>query len=219
VLSPVTYFTRSPGGLKNDTTVLANAAMSPPPIGADTDIVLYTSNVTRLAGNWSRRSSTSAAGGEMLASADAGWSAPDAPQATPANYLEMQFTAVAGQRYRMWLRLSAAGNSKWNDSVWVQFSGAINGSGGALWRIGSTNGLSVNLEDCSGCGVSGWGWQDNAWWTADSSVVQFASSGTQTLRIQTREDGVQIDQIVLSPVTYFTAPPGAVRADATIVPR
>jgi hypothetical protein len=33
-----------------------------------------------------------------------------------------------------------------------------------------------------------------------------------------REDGAQIDQIVLSSQTYLTAAPGAVRNDTTILP-
>jgi hypothetical protein len=76
----------------------------------------------------------------------------------------------------------------------------------------------VNLEDCSNCGISRWGWQDNAWWVGDSAVVRFAA-GTQTIRVQTREDGVDIDQIVLSPVTYFVNAPGARTNDVTIVPK
>jgi hypothetical protein len=39
------------------------------------------------------------------------------------------------------------------------------------------------------------------------------------MRIQVREDGVQIDQIVLSAGRYLTTPPGAVSNDATIVPK
>ena len=41
----------------------------------------------------------------------------------------------------------------------------------------------------------------------------------RTLRIQTREDGVQIDQVVLSAATYLTVAPGPVASDTTIVPR
>lgn len=155
----------------------------------------------------------------MLASSDLGWSATSAPLANPADYVELTFTPEANRPYRLWLRLSAAGNSKWNDSVWVQFSQAVTTAGAAVWRIGSTSALVVNLENCSGCGVSGWGWQDGAWWLTQSSVVQFPTSATQTIRIQTREDGVQVDQIVLSPVNYFDSAPGPVVGDATIVPR
>jgi hypothetical protein len=40
----------------------------------------------------------------------------------------------------------------------------------------------------------------------------------QTLRVQVREDGLSIDQIVLSPVQYLTSAPGAAKNDVTILP-
>jgi hypothetical protein len=189
------------------------------PSAASPEIVLYPSDVSVVQGNWARLSSTTGAGGQKMSSRDLGWSAPNAPLASPAHYFEATFQGEAGVPYRVWLRLRAAANSKWNESVWVQFSGAVNASGAALWRTGSTSALLVNLEDCSGCGVSGWGWQDNAWWLGTSSIVRFASTGSQTIRIQTREDGVDIDQIVLSATTYLNSPPGALRDDTTIVPK
>ena len=36
----------------------------------------------------------------------------------------------------------------------------------------------------------------------------FEDTGLQTIRIQTREDGLSIDQIVLSDVTFATTRPG-----------
>jgi hypothetical protein len=39
------------------------------------------------------------------------------------------------------------------------------------------------------------------------------------MRVMVREDGVMVDQIVLSPARYMNAPPGPVKDDATIVPR
>jgi hypothetical protein len=48
-------------------------------------------------------------------------------------------------------------------------------------------------------------------------TVTFPTAGPQTLRIQVREDGVQFDQIVLSPATYQSTPPGPVANDHTIV--
>jgi hypothetical protein len=187
--------------------------------GQAADIVLYPSDVSLIQGNWARLASTTGAGGQKLSSADRGWATPDAPLANPADYFEATFQADAGVAYRLWLRLRGAGDSKWNESVWVQFSGAVTSGGVPLWPVGSTSALLVNLEDCSNCGVSGWGWQDNAWWLGTSSVVRFAVSGAQTIRVQTREDGVDVDQIVLSPVRFFTSPPGPVRNDTTIVPK
>ena len=40
----------------------------------------------------------------------------------------------------------------------------------------------------------------------------------QTL-IETREDGVSVDQVVLSSEKYFTARPGLAKGDRTILPR
>jgi hypothetical protein len=41
----------------------------------------------------------------------------------------------------------------------------------------------------------------------------------QTIRIQVREDGVELDQIVLSPKTYLTRAPGSPGGDGTFVPK
>jgi hypothetical protein len=49
-------------------------------------------------------------------------------------------------------------------------------------------------------------------------TLHFIHGGYQRIRIQTREDGVSIDQLVLSAEKYRTARPGAVKNDATIVP-
>jgi hypothetical protein len=110
-----------------------------------------------------------------------------------------------------------AQNDSWtNDSVFVQFSDGLDGSGNPLWRIGSTSATVVSLEDCSGCGEQGWGWNDNGY-DAPGVLVNFATTGTHTLRVQQREDGVSIDQIVLSAVKYINTAPGAAKNDSTIL--
>jgi hypothetical protein len=40
----------------------------------------------------------------------------------------------------------------------------------------------------------------------------------QTIRIQQREDGVRIDQVVISADRYAASAPGTAKQDATIVP-
>jgi hypothetical protein len=50
-------------------------------------------------------------------------------------------------------------------------------------------------------------------------LIYFETSGTQTIRIQVREDGFSIDQIVLSPGTFLNVSPGALKNDNTILPR
>jgi endonuclease/exonuclease/phosphatase family metal-dependent hydrolase len=193
--------------------------LSPVLPAAQPDIVLYASDVTAMHGNWVRATSAGSPGGQAMSSADYGWSTTTAPVAAPNDYFEATFTAAANTPYHVWLRMRAVGDSKWNDSVWVQFGDAVDGQNAAVYRIGTTSGLDVNLENCSGCGVSLWGWQDNAWWAGQSAIVQFPVTGSHTIRVQTREDGVQIDQIVLSPATYFCAAPGQLMGDTTIVPK
>jgi hypothetical protein len=45
----------------------------------------------------------------------------------------------------------------------------------------------------------------------------FATSGLQKMRIQQREDGVAIDQIIISASKYSSTRPGSLKGDATIV--
>ena len=188
--------------------------------GAVADIVLYASDATNLRGNWSRIADASGAGGQVLSSADKGWSNTTAPAASPADSVDFSFSAPSATAYHVWFRMRAAANSKFNDSMYVQFSDAVDASGAAIDAIGTANGINVNLAgDSAGTGLSGWGWQDGAYWLTQTTTVRFASNGAHTLRIQTREDGVQIDQVVLSAVTFLTSAPGPIANDTTIVPK
>jgi endonuclease/exonuclease/phosphatase family metal-dependent hydrolase len=95
----------------------------------------------------------------------------------------------------------------------------VDSGGAAQYRIGTTSATTINLEDDSGVGLSAWGWQDNGWGRGVMGpVIYFASSGTQTLRVQTREDGLSIDQIVLSSQTYLGSSPGSLTNDSRILP-
>jgi hypothetical protein len=175
---------------------------------AAAEIVLYASDAANLHGNWSLASDATAAGGKLMTSADNGWADPNAPFAWPGHYFEFTFTAAANTPYRIWLRLRAGGNSKYNDSVFVQLSDAIDAQGSGIYGIGTTSALTENLQSCDGCTLSGWGWVGGAYWLSQQTTVSFASAGTHTLRIQAREDGVQLDEIVLSSSAYLSSSPG-----------
>ena len=185
------------------------------PAAAATEIVLYASDAANLHGNWALAADASTAGGQLLNSADNGWASADSPLAAPGHYFEFTFSAPANTPYHVWLRLRAAGQSKYNDSVFAQFSDAITAQGSAVYRIGTTNALFVNLQSCNGCALSGWGWIDGAYWLSQQTTVSFAGAGTHTLRIQTREDGVQLDEVVLSPSAYLSSSPGQVMNDTS----
>ena len=188
----------------------------PPPPDAD-DVVLYAGKGTGT-GAWQVEQDPSAAGGVKMRHPDAGAAKITQASASPANYFELSFTAQAGVAYRLWVRGRADGNYWPNDSAFVQFSGSVNSGGSPMWRIGTTDATEVSLEECSGCGVSNWGWTDNGWGAGVlGPVVYFATTGTQKVRVQSREDGFAIDQIVLSPSTYLTGAPGPNKDDTTIL--
>lgn len=146
--------------------------------------------------------------------------APKLTSASPApdSYVEFTFNAVAGTPYRLWVRARADNDAYTNDSMFLQFSGAVDASGNPIFRAGSAAAAEYTLEDCKGAGESGWGWQDTMYCGA-AGTIAFATTGPQTIRIQQREDGISFDQIVLSPNTYLTASPGALKNDAVIVPK
>jgi hypothetical protein len=190
----------------------------PPPPPPAAEIVVHAARVPTLAGAWRSVADPTAASGVRLWHPNAGAPKLTVPLASPANYFDITFQAQAGVPYRLWMRAIAEANYWGNDSVFVQFSGSVSASGAPVDRIGTTSAQSYVLEDCSGCGVSGWGWQDNGYGVGVlGPLVYFAQSGLQTMRVQGREDGISIDQVVLSPALYLTQAPGAVRNDATIL--
>lgn len=221
VLSPETYLTNAPGANKLDATILPLTTGSPsltPPGASTAEILIHADAAVAVTGTWQPMTDTTAANGVAMGNADAGAAKIGTPLAAPANYVEFTFQAEAGKDYRLWMRGRAQNDSWANDSVYVQFDGAVDSSGAATSRIGTTSAWTVNLEDGSSVGVSGWGWQDNGYGVgALGPLVRFAATGTQTIRIQIREDGFRFDQIVLSSQKYLTTAPGALKNDTTIL--
>ncbi len=181
------------------------------------DIVLHANAFSTTGSAWQRVSDTSAADGVAMDNPDRGAAKISTPAANPSSYIETTFRAAPGVPYRIWFRLRAAGNSFSNDSIYAQFSGSTTSGGSAAFRIGTTQALAIVLEDGNGAGVSGWGWADSGYGTLGAPIY-FNDDTVQTIRIQQREDGMRIDQIVISTDAYYSAAPGEVVGDATIVP-
>jgi hypothetical protein len=181
------------------------------------EIVLHPSFTEQFYGRWARTWDVDGQSGIVMTSIDSGYDSLNSPPIGTTNNLQYRFWARSATRYRLWLRLKAANNSKWNDSVWVQFDRAVDKSGNSIYRTGSSSALLVNLENCFGCGTSGWGWQNRAWWLNDTGEIWFEQDGWQTISIWIREDGVSLESIVLSAARYVDSPPGPVRnADSRV---
>ena len=157
-----------------------------------------------------------AAGGKRIRYPDAGLAKLNTPLANPTNYFELTFNAEKGIPYRFWIRGNAQSNSTNNDSAYVQFSGSVDAFGNPINRISTTSAFLYNLEECTGCGLYEWGWNDNLFGGL-GPLVYFATTGPQTIRVQLREDGLSLDQIVLSPVSYLAISPGWTKNDSMIL--
>jgi regulation of enolase protein 1 (concanavalin A-like superfamily) len=189
----------------------------PPPGEGATTVVIWASGAT-VHGRWQTLADATAAGGSALWNTNAGESRIVPALANPANYFESSFSAVSGTAYHLWVRFRAEGDSLSNDSIHAQFNDSVDAGGLATMRVGTSSSAELVLQDgTSDSAVHAWGWADNGW-NALGPHIYFAASGTHTIRIQQREDGAIVDQIVLSPDTYLTSPPGARDNDSTILP-
>ena len=184
------------------------------------EIVLHAVHGGGIVGDWTYEADSTAASGYRTFSPDRGAAKVNTPAAEPENYFDMWFIADPTQEYKLWIRGKALNNHWANDSAWVQFELSTDANGGPAYRIGTTSALPFNLEECSGCGLSGWGWEDDGWGAVNQNGVtlRFAQGGWQRIRIQTREDGLSIDQVVLSSERYKTVRPGTAKNDTTILP-
>ncbi|PYX08140.1 MAG: hypothetical protein DMG88_11730 [Acidobacteria bacterium] len=195
-------------GLLFGATIFAHAASS--------DVVLYASKAPVRKGTWTVIADSTAAGGYAIRNPNFGAPTITAPLANPANYFELTFPAYSAKAYHLWIRGKAAGNSINNDSVYVQFSDSVTSGGSPTHRIGTTSGVPVILQACSGAAEHNWGWTDNGWCGLGTNIF-FQNTGTHKIRVQVREDGLAIDQIVLSPKTYLSTSPGKAVDDTTIL--
>ncbi len=170
-------------------------------------------------GAWRLVDDETAVTGLRMHHPDAGAAKLQTPLASPANYIELSFPADPTQTYKLWIRGKADRDHWSNDSVFVQFLDATDTARRVVYQIGSTSALAVNLEECSNCGLSSWGWEDDGWGAVNrngAARLRFPD-GNGTIRIQTREDGFSIDQIVLSSERYLTRRPGSAKNDRTIL--
>lgn len=195
------------GSTSSSSTTTSPSATAATP-DSNGDITMGAAYVSRVSGRWAVQADSSAIGSQVVRHPDGGLAKITTAAGSPTHFFEMTFRADAGKAYRVWIH-GRADNDYWgNDSVHVQFSDSVTSSGSATYRIGTTSATEVNLEECNGCGLSGWQWQDNGYGSGVlGSRIYFATTGVHTIRVQTREDGLAIDRIVLSPSTYMSVSP------------
>ena len=229
VQRPIRAYSPCGAGVCVDGFVTQMAPAAPGSISGG-DVVLYAADATAVSGGWRAVEDPTAAGGVRLHHPDSGAAKRTTPLANPVDYFEVKAKIQMDTPYTIWIRGKADGDHWNNDSVFLQFSNAIEGDNpdeqpypNYVYQIGTDKAMTVVLEDCSGCGLKGWGWVDPGYgYKVAGPIVTDFGTEEITIRIQTREDGVSIDQIVLAPFNqspYKVQAPGFQKEDDTILPR
>ena len=91
--------------------------------------MIYASDIpaANLHGVWTTAADPTAANGIKLMTPDNGFASTDAPLGAPANYVDVPVTVDGRTDYTIWIRMKALNDNKFNDSLWVQFAGALAG--------------------------------------------------------------------------------------------
>ena len=168
---------------------------------AQSDIVLQASKTSAKAGRWAVVSDSGAAGGAKIRHADGGAAKIDHGLREPGQLLRAHVLgdqgcsvpavgARPGRRRRLGQRFGLRAVLRQRQLV---------GRRGLPHRhdVGDRSqprGLQRLRPRAAGQ------WQDNGWGHGVlGPVIYFATTGTQRMRVQTREDGLSIDRIILSP--------------------
>ena len=170
---------------------------------AQSDIVLQASNTSARAGRWAVVSDSGAAGGAKIRHADAGAAKIDTAAASPANYFELTFTATAGVP----LPPVGARQGRRTTTGATTRSSCSSLAASALGRRGLPH--RHDLGDRSQprglqrlrpqrLEVAG---QRVGHGRARPGRSTSRPPARRRMRVQTREDGLSIDQIILSPST------------------
>lgn len=170
--------------------------------------VRYASDASNINGHWSRTADSTAANGEALYNPDASVPKTSAPG---PDFFEIALTVRAGVPYHVWFRMRADADLYTNDSLWVQITNAV--TCGTTTAVGA---FTIILEEGGSAGEAGWGWNDNGYGGAGPHVC-FTTDGPQTMRVSQREDGIRVDQFVVSDAMFLTTRPGLAKNDSTIV--
>jgi hypothetical protein len=198
VLGVLGTFAACDGAPVSDETGQQAAALA----GTD-EIVLYAQDFSRTGTHWSLVDDPGAVAGKALSNAGGVLTA---VSATPTSYAEATFQAEAGKTYYVWVRGRAEtpGNFS-SDAFWVQFDQSTTPTGAATARIGTTSAAAYNGY----AALSGYNWLGGDATNDNEDVaplaIRFATSGTQTLRIQSRQATLRIDEVWLS-TTRSTRP-------------
>jgi len=184
--------------------IMPTATLESPLPQAPAEIVVYASDLPKRAlAEFDFWNDPASPGGKLVGTPNEGGDL-DAP---PENDPHVTFTVQvqAGVPYRCWVHMKVGppkGIALAN-KLYVQVSGAVDGAGRAMLKPRSTSYLTAN-----GPTRQGWHWVAcDAPSGSSDPLIQFASSGEVTVRVQAGMEGVGFDQFVLSPSRFLKSAP------------
>jgi hypothetical protein len=163
-------------------------------------------------GTWAYIEDSTAADGTRYGEPDRGAARTNAPLANPENFLRVEFVADPNLTYKLWVRSKAV------DPVAVLRRDRCEWA--ARIPIGHDVGPGRQPRGVFGMRPFRMGWRDERWGAAlngEPLLLRFPQGGSRLIVIQSREDGLSVDQIVLSAERYRTSAPGSAKNDTTIV--
>jgi len=148
--------------------------------------------------------------GYMAALPDTAVIAGNGPSLSPALYLDYCIEFPTNGTFYFWLRGATGDTNGAGNSVHIALDGANPNST-------NNNRIGNDINDWGAtCGPpQSWGWVHNSAVTGGPSSVDVPSAGVHTFRIWFREDGVKLDQFVLTTDPAFTLGPCAAPLAAT----
>ncbi len=132
--------------------------------------------------------------GYMVALPDSGFNVGNGPNFGPLVYLEYSIDFPVAGNYFFWVRGGTGDSTGGGNSLHISLDGAAP-------NANENNRVGDNINDWGGtcpAGALSWGWVYKSAVTGAGSYVTVPSPGIHTLRITMREDGLKLDQFVLT---------------------
>lgn len=141
-------------------------------------------------------------GGRMIGLTNTGDELDPPPENDPHALFEIQVQADVPYRCWLHMKVGAAKGVSQANVIWVQFTGAVDKSGGVTLRPGTGSYLTAAGET-----AQGWSWVGCSGQEDADALVHFGVSGTTKVCLQAGMEGVGFDQFILSPNRFLKEPP------------
>lgn len=196
--SPMEY----PEGTPAIQVEIADTPQASVPQSSPSEVIVYASDLSQSAlYELNFLEDSASPGNKMIGLPNNGDELDPPPENDPNVIFNVQ--VQSGVPYRCWIHMKVGtpkGRSQ-ADTIWVQFSNAVDIAGNEVFKPGSSSYLTAQ-----GPAQEGWAWVGCDLASSDS-LIYFGASGEATVRLQAGAEGVGFDQFILSSAEFLEKPP------------